>query len=151
MAIVLGQGEKGNKVEEETILQTQDSLKTPFTFRRALLVTREAAVDDLEIGLADLSKYKNQVEEFVCGTKKPDATKFIVELSDLSLKLQKELSTFPEADQKYILLQAVTRLFENIYFLRYYNPRYNYTKNGFSWSSFLMYGCCIPEVEALQQ
>jgi hypothetical protein len=74
-----------------------------------------------EEGKYDNRKYYNRAHNLLkIGGFKP-VPEFIINLSDLSPKLIKELHSLDSRDREFVLKQAVGRIFEDVHFEIYHN------------------------------
>lgn len=80
-----------------------------------------ATVETNEEVRYDNRKYYNQAHDLLkIGAFKP-VPYFIVDLSDLSPRLIKELHSLDNRDREFVLKQAVGRIFEDVHFEVYHN------------------------------
>jgi hypothetical protein len=90
------------------------------------LATAEIGINDYKNNLQDKRvfdgrKYYNRAYHFLkVGSFKP-VPPFVINLSDLTRRLIKELYQLDEQDRKYVLKQAVGRIFEDINFELYHS------------------------------
>ena len=116
---------------------------------RSEYLSIEAMVDNLSSHLRYTAQHARQAFDFIRGIKKPTEFSFVIKVSDLDENLLLNIDDLTEEWQGYVFTQAVIRLFEDVYFKHHFNPAYNFTRNSYSWSSFLLCSCdcLIPDVE----